>query len=398
VGDKNVWVRAKGPFLEGGAVLFLLLDLRAQVFRWHPPVRPIRVGVRPIWQKACSDVLGKIEAMNDSGTKLTRGRAIAGAAGVAAAFAGGGLLRPARAATKIRFLTNWFAQAEHGGFYAAKAAGLYEAAGLDVDIAMGGPQVNGTQLLAGGAADIIIGYDIQTLLSVEKGLPLVAIGAVNQFDLQGILAHKNVTSLAGLKGHTVLLASTAYATFWPWLKLKYGFTDDMAGTYTFNLQPFFVDPAVAQQAYVTSEPYEAQKHGVAYNFFLFAKDGYPPYSSTLVTTRGFMAQNSDAVARFMRASMQGWKTYLQSPAPGNALIKSANPKMTADQLAYSVAKFKQLKVVTGGDAATLGIGTMTDARWEKTRDFLVAANVLKASTDWKQAYTLRYVQGMRIVG
>ena len=39
---------------------------------------------------------------------------------------------PARAADKIVFLTSWYAQAEHGGFYQAKATGLYEKAGLDV--------------------------------------------------------------------------------------------------------------------------------------------------------------------------------------------------------------------------------------------------------------------------
>jgi hypothetical protein len=35
------------------------------------------------------------------------------------ALAGGALVRPrsARAATKVRLLTNWFAEAEHGGFY-----------------------------------------------------------------------------------------------------------------------------------------------------------------------------------------------------------------------------------------------------------------------------------------
>jgi NitT/TauT family transport system substrate-binding protein len=335
--------------------------------------------------------------MNDSDITMTRGRLIAGAAGLAAASAGGGLLRPARAATKIRFLTNWFAEAEHGGFYQAKATGLYDKAGLDVDVQMGGPQINGTQLLAGGDADIILGYDIETLNSVEKGVPIVAIGAVNQFDLQGILAHKDITSLAALKGHKILLGSTAYSTFWPWLKLKYGFTDDMAGTYTFNMQPFFIDPTIAQQSYVTAETYEAQKHGTPFNFFLFAKDGYPPYSSTIVTTRAYMTQNSDAVARFMTATMQGWKSYLESPSPGNALIKVANPQMTDDQLAYTISKFKELKVVTGGDAATLGIGTMTEARWKKTRDFMVAANMLKPGTDWKQAFTLQYVKGMRVL-
>lgn len=52
------------------------------------------------------------------------------------------------AAEKFTFLTNWYAQAEHGGFYQAQATGLYQHAGLDVEIKMGGPQINVMQLMA----------------------------------------------------------------------------------------------------------------------------------------------------------------------------------------------------------------------------------------------------------
>jgi len=154
--------------------------------------------------------------MSTNDVAYSRRSAIAGAA--TALVAAGSRITPARAATKIRFLTNWFAEAEHGGFYQAKASGLYQKAGLDVDIQMGGPQVNGMQLLAGGDADIIVSYDIEVLDSIEKGVPAVAIGAVNQFDLQGIIAHTDVPSLAALKGRKILVSSTAFSTFWPWLK------------------------------------------------------------------------------------------------------------------------------------------------------------------------------------
>jgi uncharacterized protein with FMN-binding domain len=107
--------------------------------------------------------------MPKNDTVFSRRAAIAGA--TSALVASGTRVAPARAATKVRFLTNWFAEAEHGGFYQAKATGLYEKAGLDVDIQMGGPQVNGVQLLGGGDADIIVSYDIQVLDSVEKGVP-----------------------------------------------------------------------------------------------------------------------------------------------------------------------------------------------------------------------------------
>ena len=69
------------------------------------------------------------------------------------------LLQPASAATTIRFVTDWKAQAEHGGFYQAVADGLYAQRGLDVKITQGGPAVNVPQLLAGGAADFGIGRE-----------------------------------------------------------------------------------------------------------------------------------------------------------------------------------------------------------------------------------------------
>jgi NitT/TauT family transport system substrate-binding protein len=35
---------------------------------------------------------------------------------------------------------------------------------------------------------------------------------------------------------------------------------------------------------------------------------------------------------------------------------------------------------------------MTDGRWKATRDFLVRANLLKDTTDWKSAFTLAYAR------
>ena len=80
--------------------------------------------------------------------------------------------------TKIRFVTDWKAQAEHGGFYEALAEGLYKKAGLDVVIIEGGPTVNVPQLLAGGAADMGIGSDSFIALNlVKQHAPIKAVMA-----------------------------------------------------------------------------------------------------------------------------------------------------------------------------------------------------------------------------
>jgi hypothetical protein len=110
-----------------------------------------------------------------------------------------------------------------------------------------------------------------------------------QFDLQGIMTHAGIASLAALKGHEILIASSAHQSIWPWLKERYGYTDDQIGPYTGSLQPFFADPTVAMQGYSTDEPFEAQQAHVPVNFFLLAKYGFPPYGSSIITTRAFAA-------------------------------------------------------------------------------------------------------------
>ena len=125
-------------------------------------------------------------------------------------------------ADKVTFLTSWFAQAEHGGFYQAKATGLYEKAGLDVTLKMGGPQVNGAQLLLAGETDFMMGYDLQVLKMLEQGLPVITVGTSFQFDLQGIMAHDDVASLGDLKDKTILVATPGRTTWWPWLTGKFG--------------------------------------------------------------------------------------------------------------------------------------------------------------------------------
>jgi NitT/TauT family transport system substrate-binding protein len=299
-------------------------------------------------------------------------------------------------ADKVTFLTSWFAQAEHGGFYQAKATGLYEKAGLDVTIKMGGPQVNGMQLLLAGETDFMMGYDLQVLKMLEQGLPVVTVATSFQFDLQGMMAHEQVTGLDDLKDKTILVATSGRTTWWPWLKAKFNYSDEQTRPYTFNLQPFFADKNVVQQSYPSSEPFQAKQQGVPVKFFLFARDGYPPYGTTMVTTRGFVDKNPDVTARFVKASLEGWKSYFSDPAPANALIKADNPKMSDEQIAFAIEQLKALKALDGGDAQTMGIGIITEARWKATYDFMVAAGLLKPEVDWKLGFTDRFVKTLKL--
>ena len=304
---------------------------------------------------------------------------------------------PANAADKVTFLTSWYAQAEHGGFYQAKATGLYDKENLDVTIKMGGPQVNGMQLLLGGEADVIMGYDFQVLNGVSKGLPVVTIATSFQKDLQGMMTHDDVKDLSGLKDKTILIATSGRTAWWPWVKSKFGYTDAQTQAYTFNLQPFFADNNVAQQSYPSSEPFQAMQKNVPVNFYLFADYGYPPYGTTMVTTTKFIAERPDVARRFVKASLEGWKNYVKGdPSQANVLIKADNPNMSDAQIAFGIKRMNELQVVDGGDAKTMGIGIMTEQRWQATYDLMVQSDLLPKETDWTKAFTTQFVKDLKI--
>ena len=303
----------------------------------------------------------------------------------------------AHATDKIVFVTSWFAEAEHGGFYQALAEGTYKKYGLDVTIKMGGPQVNAYQLLLAEQADLAMGYDIQTLKAVEQGLPLVSVGAVFQRDPAVLIARADVKTMSDLKTRTLLIGQTSETTFWPWLKNKFGFSDEKKRPYAFSVQPFLVDKNVAQQGLLTSEPYAIEKAGIQTKVFLLADEGYPPYSETLVTTSKVLKQKPDVIRRFVAATADGWKSYLKNPAPGNALIQKENPQIEPELLAYSVKKMNEYVLVTGGDAKTRGILAMTDARWQQTKNFLVQSGLLRTDVDVRKAYTLDYLPKNRVL-
>ena len=317
------------------------------------------------------------------GTIVALGMAFAAATGSAAAN------------EKVVFLTDWLAEAEHGGFYQALAEGLYKAEGLDVTIKQGGPQVNTAQLLLSGAVDMAIeANSFVPLNAVKENAGYVAVAAFFQKDPQVLMSHPELgfKTLADLKGKPILISNDAWETYWKFLKVKYGFDDKQGRPYTFSLAPWLADKTLTQQGYVTSEPFSARAAGVDPIVFLLADYGYTTYSQVLMVSRKMIAEKPQVVQGFIDASIKGWNDFLNGDhSKGVALIIKDNPDYTLKTNDESIGALKENGILTSGDAKTLGIGAMTDARWKDFFDTLVQAGVYPASLDYKQAYTLQFV-------
>jgi NitT/TauT family transport system substrate-binding protein len=324
---------------------------------------------------------------------VTRFWAILAWLGVAAAAIG-----PASAETldKVTFGTNWVAEAEHGGFYQALADGTYRKHGLDVTIMPGGPNANNRMLMTVGKLDFFMSANtLQGFDAVAQNVPIIDVAAMFQKDPQVLLAHpdQGINKLDDLKKLTIFVSPEGMTSYYQWLKADFGFKDDRVKPYTFNPQPFLADKNSAMQGYVTSEPFAIEREGkFKPKIFLLADQGFSAYSTLIETRRDLVENKADLVQRFVDASIIGWYNYLYGDnGPANALIKRQNPEMSGELLAYSVAKMKEYGIVDSGDAGTLGIGAMTDARMQDFFAKMVRAGVAKPGLDYGKSYTLRFV-------
>jgi len=305
----------------------------------------------------------------------------------------------AEAIDKVRFGTDWRAQAEHGGFYQAVANGIYESYGIEVTIRQGGPQINHSQLLAAGRLDFSMAPNSFIPLNfAHGGIPILSVAAIFQKDPAVLISHPNVghERLEDLRGERIMISPDTRIGFWRFLKQQLHYTDDQIAPYTFNVAPFLSNPQSIQQGYLTSEPYLIMRTGIKPNVFLLADAGYASYAAIIQTSQTLVDENPLLVQRFVDASIKGWHGFLYGdPTPANDLIQRANPDMSDDLLAYGREMLLRHGIVDGGQANRDGIGAMTNNRWKTFFDVMVADELYPANMNFRKAYDLRFI-GKRV--
>ena len=297
---------------------------------------------------------------------------------------------------KVIFATNWLAQGGHGGFYQALADGTYEKYGLDVDIQMGGPQMNNRPMLPAGKVDFLMtGNLLLSMDSVRNEIPTIVVASYFEKDPQAIIAHKGQYSgwddLANAP--EILVSKDGQFSFWKWMTAEHGFKDESLRPYGYNLAAFLNDKKMVQQAYGTAEPIYAAAAGADVETFLLADQGWSTYSTTIEARVDMVENNPDLVQRFIDASTVGWYNYLYGDnSAGNAAIMSANPDQTLEKLTKETKQLKSLGIIDSGNQLEVGIGAIDMARVQAFYDLAVEAGILEAgSVDVSKVATAQFV-------
>jgi NitT/TauT family transport system substrate-binding protein len=292
----------------------------------------------------------------------------------------------------ITFQADWYPQPEHGGFYDALAKGYYEQEGLDVTILPGGPYVSTDALVSSGKIQFSMNssdYVLEAIANADE--PIIAIGATMQTDPQGIMVHTDapIHTWSDLNGHAV--AVRPGATWWEFLVQRYHLDHVQVVPLTYSVANFIRDPNYIQQAFLTSEPYFANRAGKPARVLLNSDAGYHPYR-VFYTSRDYAQQHPDIVAKFTRASLRGWRDYMQDPKAANALIEKLNPAMSRDWANYSYEALKKGNFVTGEDPSGAQLGQFDPARWNTMYQQLLALHVLNKPINPSIAYTTKFLK------
>ncbi|MBP7141494.1 MAG: ABC transporter substrate-binding protein [Opitutaceae bacterium] len=277
---------------------------------------------------------------------------------------------------RIRFQTDWYPQAEHGGFYQALAKGFYREAGLDVEIISGGPGATVAQRMISGAADVGMSRSDDVALFIADGKPFVMIGVTFQHDPQAILLHEEspVNTFADLDGRTLMaVPGSAWINF---LKKRYRIDFSIIPS-NFGIARFMADPNFIQQCFITNEPYYVRANGGRPKTLLISDSGFDPYR-VYMTTRRFARENEQALKAFVAASNRGWADFINGdPSPAFDLIVSRNAQMSRDFLTYGRSSLQEHHLVAGHRERGEAVGQFSRKRMKNQMRTLVDLKLLK---------------------
>lgn len=115
------------------------------------------------------------------------------------------LATPARAAERLVVMLEWFVNPDHAPLVVADRLGLFERAGLAVEMIPPADPSSVPRLVAAGQADIGVHYQPNLFLDHAAGVRLVRVGTLVETPLNSlvVLADGPVREIADLKGRTV---------------------------------------------------------------------------------------------------------------------------------------------------------------------------------------------------
>ena len=237
-------------------------------------------------------------------------------------------------AAELRVMLDYFPNADHAGLYAAQGTGIYDDAGLDVELTPPPDPSAPLKLLQAGKVDVAISYEPELLLAREAGADLVSVGALVQKPLTSLMSvgKDAIRSPSGLAGKRVGTAGLPYQSAYLETILRTAGVDPGSVKETnvgFNLVPAMLAGRVDATlgAFWNYEGTDLERRKKDPEILRMEELGVPTYSELVfVVRRRDLDQDFGAlVRRFLQATGKGHEALRDDPAPGIDALLEADP-------------------------------------------------------------------------
>ncbi|MDP6216093.1 MAG: ABC transporter substrate-binding protein [SAR324 cluster bacterium] len=311
-----------------------------------------------------------------------------------------GLSFSSHAAEKVTIQLKWVTQAQFAGYYVAQDKGYYQAAGLDVTIKPGGPDIAPPQVIAGGGADVIIDWMPSALASREKGVALVNIAQIFKKSGMMLTCRKDsgIKSPSDFRGKT--LGVWFYGNEYPFLswmsKLGIPTTGGSNGVKVLR-QGFNVDPILQKQAECVStmtynEYWQVVDAGLSPSeliVYKYEEQGVATLEDGLYVLEDNLKNAAfvSKMGRFLRASIKGWK-YAGDHPDEAADIVLENDDTGAQTEKHQRRMMREISKLLGNQPQ--GVGYLVPSDYERTVEVLMSSDsdpviTRKPSGAWSHA-------------
>jgi NitT/TauT family transport system substrate-binding protein len=286
--------------------------------------------------------------------------------------------------TKVKLGLNWKAEPEFGGFYAAKELGLYEKAGLDVEIIEGAAGVPIAQMVASGQVDFGVTSGDHLILTRSNGADIKALFTVYQKSPQCVMVREDssIKSFKELMDSDLTLSATSGSLWLTYLQKKFPPKKLKIVPYQGGITAFLNDPKMAQQGFAGSEPQLAESRGVKTRTLLIADAGFDNYAAILFASAKTLKDKPEVAKKFVAATREGWIAYVKDPSAAHKVISHLNPSMDPTTIE---TVFKIQKPLMVGDSKK-GFGALSEKRWEILVKQMVEAGLIKKPVQAKDLF------------
>jgi putative hydroxymethylpyrimidine transport system substrate-binding protein len=235
---------------------------------------------------------------------------------------------------------DFYPNADHAGVYMAQKLGYFEEAGLDVSIETPSDPAAPLKLVAAGQSDLAISYEPEVALADEKGLNVVAIGALVNRPLTSMiwLDKSGIKGVGDLKGKTVATAGIPYQqaflkTILARAQLSPGAVKEV--NVGFGLLPALLSGSAEAMlgGYSNVEGVDLRRRGKDPVVTPVDQLGVPTYDElVLVANRDSLAADPEKYRLFLAALERGTDAAVAQPGAATKAVLEANhdlePKLT----------------------------------------------------------------------